>query len=219
MFIANLRFSFYLECILKPRNKYVLDESGSTFYKRAMDEIERQIKELKILSQQKQTATQTQSTPQQHTHMTSQGQTPAPLPPIYQKKLALQKKHRSSCLIPISCGAGCLVLIAFVVMILVIVFGFMKSSDVYKTALDRAQHSTGVIEVLGEPIESGWFVSGSINTSGSTGNASLEIPITGPNGAGTIHVQAQKSQGKWQFSSLVVEIKDKGLTINLNAGQ
>ena len=48
---------------------------------------------------------------------------------------------------------------------------------------------------------------GSINISGAAGNADLAIPISGPNGRGTIYARATRSAGKWTFSQLVVEIK------------
>ena len=60
---------------------------------------------------------------------------------------------------------GCLTLLAlfavFIVSILMIVFGAMKSTDVYKDALARTRASAAVAEALGRPIKEGFFVSGS----------------------------------------------------------
>lgn len=94
-------------------------------------------------------------------------------------------------------------LIAFV---LTIVFGVMKSSDVYKEALARAEASPAVAEALGTPIKAGYFTSGNINVNGPSGNADLSIPISGPKGKGTIYVEAGKSADRWSFSLLEVEI-------------
>ena len=66
---------------------------------------------------------------------------------------------------------GCLGLLAlftgFVALIVTIVFGMMKSSDVYKDALAMARAEPAVEMALGTPIEEGLFVVGNINISGS----------------------------------------------------
>lgn len=114
---------------------------------------------------------------------------------------------------------GCLGLLAlftgFVALIVTIVFGMMKSSDVYKDALAMARAEPAVEMALGTPIEEGLFVVGNINISGSSGQADLAIPISGPHGKGTIYAVAEKSAGQWTFSVLVVEIKATGDRIDL----
>ena len=85
-------------------------------------------------------------------------------------------------------------------------FGAMKSSDVYKEALARAKASPAVAEALGTPIKAGYFISGNIKVSGPSGDADLSIPISGPRGKGTIYVEARKSAGEWSFSLLEVKI-------------
>jgi hypothetical protein len=82
----------------------------------------------------------------------------------------------------------------------------MKSADVYKGALARAQAHASVIEALGSPIKEGFLVSGSTNVNGASGETNLSIPISGPNGKGTIYVAASKSLGQWNYSGLIVEI-------------
>jgi hypothetical protein len=104
---------------------------------------------------------------------------------------------------------------SFVVVILSIVFGAMKSSDVYKAALATAKADPRVINALGSPIEPGFFVSGNTNVSGSSGDADLTVPISGPNGKGTIYLVASKFAGKWTFSRLVVEVEITGEKIDL----
>jgi hypothetical protein len=63
--------------------------------------------------------------------------------------------------------------------IVVLVFGAMKSTDVYKTAIARARASGAVTDALGSPLKEGWFLSGSTNANGSSGNADIAIPISG----------------------------------------
>ena len=103
---------------------------------------------------------------------------------------------------------GCLTLIAlfavFIVGIVLVAVGAMKSSDAYKLALDKAQHDPRVIERLGTPIEAGMFASGSVNVAGSSGKADLTIPIHGPKGKADIYVDATKFAGEWKFNRLEV---------------
>ncbi len=96
---------------------------------------------------------------------------------------------------------------AFIMLIVTILFGMIKSSDVYRDALATARANPAVVQALGSPIEAGIFVMGSISVSGSSGQADLAIPISGPKGKGTIYAVASKFAGKWTFSKLVVEIK------------
>lgn len=99
--------------------------------------------------------------------------------------------------------------------IALIVFGAIKSSDVYKDALARAKQNPAVIAALGSPIKEGLFVSGNTNANGASGEANISIPISGPKGKGTIYAVAQKSAGRWQYSELVVELENTHERINL----
>src|SRR5690349_9867338 len=71
----------------------------------------------------------------------------------------------------------------------------LKSNDVYAQALEAAQNDREVQSALGTPIEAGAFVTGSIETQGISGNASLNIPIHGPDGSGTIFASARRENG------------------------
>jgi hypothetical protein len=108
--------------------------------------------------------------------------------------------------VPLGCFTMLLAFVIFVTSILVIVFGAMKSTEVYKEALARAKASPAVIEALGSPIKDGFFMSGNTNVNGASGESNLAIPISGPKGKGTIYVSAQKSLGEWKYSGLVVEV-------------
>ena len=54
----------------------------------------------------------------------------------------------------------------FIVLIVTIVFGMMKSTDAYKEALAKARANPYVQEALGSPIEDGLLVMGNINVKG-----------------------------------------------------
>lgn len=106
---------------------------------------------------------------------------------------------------------GCLALIVlagcFVAGVFFAVFGAMRSSDVFKESLVRAQANPVLREKLGTPIEAGWLVSGSINVSGPGGSADISIPIHGPRGKADLYVTAKKSAGQWTFTTLVAQLE------------
>lgn len=114
------------------------------------------------------------------------------------------------CLTPLVLGGA---LAAFIILV---VFGALKQTDVYQTAVARAKADQRVTNALGTPIEEGWFLSGNTNVNGSSGDADLSIPISGPKGKGTIYTVATKSAGEWTYSKLVVKIDSTGETIDLN---
>jgi hypothetical protein len=109
--------------------------------------------------------------------------------------------------VPVACVGFLALFAAFVMLMITIVFGMIKSSDVYKDALATARNNPAVVKSLGSPIKAGIFVMGSINVSGRSGQADLSIPISGPKGKGTIYARASKSADRWTFSQLAVEIK------------
>ena len=120
----------------------------------------------------------------------------------------------------IALGGGCLALlvlaVAVVGTIVLVIFGAMKQSDVYQTALARAKTDQRVTAALGTPINEGWWLSGNTEVSGGSGEANLSIPISGPKGKGTIYAVATKSAGQWTYSKLAVKIDSTGETIDLN---
>lgn len=119
--------------------------------------------------------------------------------------------------VPMGCLTFMVLIAGFVALLVLVVFGAMKSSDAYKEAVTQAKNNPAVIEALGSPIEEGWFVSGKTNVNGASGEADLAIAISGPKGSGTIYAVAEKSAGQWVFSTLQVEVKETGQRIDLQA--
>jgi len=143
-------------------------------------------------------------------------QKPPPLPQSLPPKKPTNWWQRNwKWFVPVGCLGLLAIFTGFVVLIVTIVFGVIKSSDVYKGALVRAKADPAVEMALGTPIEEGLFVMGNINVSGSSGEANLAIPISGPDDKATIYVVAEKSAGRWIFLTLVVEIKTTGERIDL----
>lgn len=144
------------------------------------------------------------------------GPTPPPLPrAMPPKKPATWWQRNWKWFVPVGCLGLLAISTGLVVLIVTIVFGMIKSSDVYKGALARAKADPAVEMALGTPIEEGLFVMGNINISGSSGEADLAIPISGPDDEATIYAVAKKSAGQWTFLTLVVKIKSTGERIDL----
>ncbi len=118
--------------------------------------------------------------------------------------------------VPVGCLSFIAIIAVFVTCIIVFVFSVMKSSDVYKTALSRAKANPEVVAALGTPIKDGLFVSGNTHADGASGEANLSIPISGPKGSGTVYVVATKVAGRWNYSTMEVEISGNKDRIDLN---
>lgn len=116
-------------------------------------------------------------------------------------------------------GCGCLLVLGGLaaVALVVGVFGLIQRSDVYEEAVARARSHPAATAALGEPIETGWYVMGSVETSGPGGEASLSVPLEGPRGEGTLYVEATKRAGAWTYQTLALEVEG-GERIDLLAG-
>jgi len=115
----------------------------------------------------------------------------------------------AGCLVPVVvCGGG-------IALIVSLVFGVIKSSDVYTKSLAAAKANAQVQAAIGQPIEPGFLVTGNINVSGSSGNADISYPIKGPKGSATVYAVAEKAAGEWTFSTLDVAIDATGDRIDL----
>lgn len=94
-------------------------------------------------------------------------------------------------------------------------FGSIKSSYAYQEAMAKTRSNADAIRELGEPIESGWLVSGRIEINDSSGKADLSIPVSGPKKSGKVYVLAAKRMGQWNLSGLELKIEGESKRINL----
>ena len=139
--------------------------------------------------------------------MTTMPPPPAGAPPPTQKS-GCWKWGALGCLGVIVLGAlgiGALV---------VIIFGAIKSSDVYKQALARAQNDPRVIAALGSPVTAGFFVGGNVNVTAGGGNADITFPIRGPKGSGHVRTVATRDSSGWHYKELTA-VTGNGPPINL----
>lgn len=120
-------------------------------------------------------------------------------------------------------GCGCLLLPVLLVGACVGGLGYLVSSRVDTDTVFA--HATEMVEAhpevrarLGTPIEIGWFgANTTITVDGDGGEAEYDRPISGPDGAGTMHVEAVRVDGEWRIERLVVRID--GETIDVLGGE
>ena len=117
--------------------------------------------------------------------------------------------------VPLTLIGGSAISLAVLASIFAFVLGTMKSSWAFNEGFRLAQQNIDVAAALGEPIESGWLPTGSIQVSGSSGEAELAIPISGPRGRGTLYVVARKSAGTWGLELAEVKIAVRQERIDL----
>lgn len=99
--------------------------------------------------------------------------------------------------------------------IIAFVFGTIRSSDVYQQALQTAQADPQVIAALGEPIETKWWLSGSVSINNDSGTADLSIPLQGAHSSGTLYAAADLVGGTWEFYRLEVRVDGRSEPIYL----
>ncbi|PYQ30436.1 MAG: hypothetical protein DMF56_06385 [Acidobacteria bacterium] len=118
---------------------------------------------------------------------------------------AVPKKKSPWVWVGLGCGILFVGFIAFCAFIFFVVFGAMRRSEPYRHAIAVAQSDPRVIATLGSPVKVSFFFTGSINTHNNDGDAKLDIPISGPKGAGILHVTATKTDGKWFYNRMYVK--------------
>lgn len=119
-------------------------------------------------------------------------------------------------MLPVGCLGLILAGVAVLGGIFLVAMSAMKSSDVYKGALERARSNPEARAALGEPIKDGWLVQGNVNFSGGSGTANLQIPVSGPKNSGTLQARAVYEGDAWMYERLDLVV-DGGQTIQLLA--
>ena len=122
-----------------------------------------------------------------------------------------------------SLPVGCLVLFGIcgglIGFVAYIGFGVIKSSAPYTDAVNKAKADPAVQAALGNPVEPGWMINGSVNTMNNngtkSGDADLTVPLSGPKGSGHVHVVGKIVNNQWEYSTMEVTIDSGGQKIDL----
>jgi hypothetical protein len=91
----------------------------------------------------------------------------------------------------------------------------MKSSEVYSGAMNLVKSSPSVTAALGTPVKDGFFFTGRISESGTTGMADISVPVSGPKGGAKVYVSATRSRGQWHYNYVTVQIDATGPQIEV----
>ncbi|MBI5030391.1 MAG: hypothetical protein HZB51_07680 [Chloroflexi bacterium] len=124
-----------------------------------------------------------------------------------------RRSHPSGC---IGAVIGFGVIAGFIGGIFYLIFRSFTSSPVYIQAVNAAKTDSRVVQALGDPIQFGWFITGSLQEQGISGDANLIIPISGSRKSGTLYAAARRANGIWQFYTLAVRIDGDNELITLN---
>lgn len=73
-------------------------------------------------------------------------------------------------------------------------------------AIQAATSDPEVQRSLGTPIQPGWQRRINVSSRNGQSHASMSIPLDGPTADGVLHAEADKVDGQWNFSRLVVEV-------------
>jgi hypothetical protein len=122
--------------------------------------------------------------------------------------------------VPTGCFSLVLIFVGciFAFVIVTLVPGSFRNTDVYRQAMAKATSNPEVVAQLGTPIKVSTFLSGSVTSADGSGEANMTIPISGPKGKGNIYLEARKFGGEWTFQRLVVAIDGRQERINLLPG-
>jgi Cytochrome oxidase complex assembly protein 1 len=82
----------------------------------------------------------------------------------------------------------------------------LKSSQVYVMSIQRAQASPCAVSKLGQPITSTALPQGGINENNGSGNADVTIPVSGPQGTGSLHTVATRDNSVWTLTSVTLTV-------------
>lgn len=117
--------------------------------------------------------------------------------------------------VPVLCTLALTIFAGVIVLVISTVFDMVRSSGPYAEGLQRAQANPAAVAALGTPMRAGWFTQGNLEVNGPSGEANLQIPLSGPKGNGQLFVEARKSAGKWNFDTLVLQVDADGSRIDL----
>jgi cytochrome oxidase complex assembly protein 1 len=137
-----------------------------------------------------------------------------PIPAGYTPPPPASNKKVVKIVVGIVIGLFLLVLL-FVGGLVAFVFTLMKSGEPYKHAMEVVQRDSRAQQKLGSPIKPGWFVTGSENTTPTSGNADIAIPVRGSAHSGTVYVVAKKSAGEWSYERLELQVDGENERVSL----
>jgi len=105
--------------------------------------------------------------------------------------------------------------LAFVIGLGGLILWLMRSGEPQQEALAYVRAHAQARQALGEPIELGWLIKGSIRIEGRQGEASLQIPLRGALGRAELRLEAELSDGVWRYAKLELLLEDSSQGVDL----
>jgi len=93
-------------------------------------------------------------------------------------------------------------IIVFFFSLFILLQSIFKSSEIYKMTFEEIAINMELIEIIGDQVKQKGFISGSISTSGNSGNANISFKVTGSNGMFRIHVIGIKEFDTWKITNI-----------------
>ena len=91
-------------------------------------------------------------------------------------------------------------------------FSMLKSSEAYLLSVAALEASPEAARLIGKPMETG-IPMGNLRVSGPDGAAALSYSVKGPKGEGEVHLEAERSLGRWTLRRMVLKHKDDWIDI------
>jgi len=112
----------------------------------------------------------------------------------------------------LTCGGGVTLLVGSL-------YAMMRSSTPYQHGVELVQNHVGLRDLLGDPIEPGFFFTGELSNQSGETRANYRVPVIGPKGRGVLVIDARKiSADEWEYMILRVEIFGEPTVVDLRGG-
>ncbi|MEQ9454400.1 MAG: cytochrome c oxidase assembly factor Coa1 family protein [Phycisphaeraceae bacterium] len=89
-------------------------------------------------------------------------------------------------------------------------------SEVAVASLEMVKGSAEVVDLLGEPVEAGWFIQGTVDE--AVGLAEMRYVVRGPKADGGVRVKGEVVDGVWVVTGLDVGV-DANIIVIINDGE
>lgn len=146
------------------------------------------------------------------------------VPPSYQPKSKFSPVQ--TCLVASGvAGCGCLFWAALTVFTTGAgILGFfgdaVKSTGSYQSyqmAETRLMQDAQVRELLGAPIDVGWFSKSQEKAEDGQSQVCMRVSVTGQNNSGTAYLETKREGDRWQWHQLILSVNDQANPVILEA--
>ena len=108
--------------------------------------------------------------------------------------------------------------ITFVVVPIVAVVVLFSNLEPFDAIKEEARTNPQSAEIVGTPVEVGWFTSGSVSQQNNTGDADVSVSVRGPLESGTLRMVSTRQNGVWVVRKMVLTLDGTGQAIAVTPG-